>query len=143
MELYHFCREKDFRGIRAQGITKGVIPTVQRMEKHTKRKYSPVLIKGWQWLTMNGERDQQSWATKELFKDDRTEYRITLEIPERELESLYDRARLLTVFPEVGPLFDGWAGSESWRVFRGAIPKYWIKAIDQWKDGQWQPLPWR
>lgn len=143
MKLYHFCREKDFRGIRAQGITKGVIPTVQRMEKHTKRKYSPVLIKGWQWLTLNGERDQQSWATRVLFKDDRTEYRITLEIPERELGSLYDREKLLTVYPEVGPLFDGWAGSESWRVFHGAIPKYWIKAIDQWKDGAWQPLPWR
>ena len=143
MKLYHFCREKDFRGIRAQGITKGVIPTVQRMEKHTKRKYSPVLIRGWQWLTLNGNHEQQSWATRELFKDDRTEFRFTLEIPEAELGSLYDKEKLLSVYPEIGPLFDGWKGSEDWRVFRGTIPKYWIKAIEQWKDGEWKSLPWR
>lgn len=137
MKIYHFCREQDFRGIRSQGLTKGMIPTVQRMEGHTKRRYSHVLIPGWQWVTLDGDHDRQSWATRQLMNDDRTEYRFTLEIPEKEINSLYDRERLLTVYPEVGPLFDGWEGSENWRVFRGSIPKYWIKAIDQWQDGEW------
>lgn len=138
MKIYHFCREKDARGIKTDGITKGAIPSI-RITKDPKgrEKQELVIYQGWQWLTLDGDHDGQSWATRQVFKDDRTEYRFTLEIPEKELDSLYDKERILTVYPEVWPLFDGWPGSENWRIFRGGIPKYWIKTIEQWKDGEW------
>ena len=143
MQIFHFCCGKDLRGIRTDGITKGVIPTVRKAEGHTKRKYNYVLINGWQWLTLDGDHDGQSWATNELIKKDRTEYRLTVEIPEKELDSLYDKARLLELYPEIGPLVDGWEGSENWRVFRGGIPKYWIRKIEQYDGSQWVEIPWR
>lgn len=142
MKIYHFCSEKALRGIKTDGITKGMIPTVRRAEAHTKRKYNYILISGWQWLTICGDQ-KQSWATNILIKENRTKYRLTIEIPEKETESLYDREKLLQLYPEIGPLFDGLDGSENWRVFRGTIPKYWIKAVEQWQDGGWQPQAWR
>ena len=140
MKLFHFCREKDMRGIRSQGITKGMIPSFRPVGG---KKLSMLLYDGWQWLTLDGDHDKQSWATCVLFKEDRTEYRLTVEIPEKETDSVYDREKLLTVYPEVAPLFDGWPGSEKWRVFRGPIPKYWIKGIEHYENGEWHPMPWR
>lgn len=143
MQIFHFCCGKDCRGIRTDGITEGAIPTVRKAEEHTKQKYNYVLIKGWQWLTLDGDHDRQSWATKILIKENRTEYRLTIEIPEKEMDSLYDRDRLLELYPEVGPLFDEWEGSENWRVFRGNIPKYWIRKIERYTGSEWEQIPWR
>lgn len=140
MKIFHFCREKDVRGIKTDGLTKGAIPIVDTI--HGKKTWG--LIAGWQWLTLDGDHDRQSWATQEIFKDDRTEYRFTIEIPEKETDSLYDRDSLLELLPQVDRrLFIGWEGSEDWRIFWGTVPKYWIKAIDQWIDGEWHPVPWR
>ena len=143
MKIFHFCCWKDLRGIRTDGITKGVIPTVRKAEEHTRRKYNYVLINGWQWLTLDRDHDGQSWATNELIKEDRTEYRLTIEIPEKEVDSLYDRDRLLEIYPEIAPLFDDWKGSENWLVFRGSIPKYWIRKIEHYEGSEWVELPWR
>ena len=154
MRIYHFCSRHDVRGIKTDGITKGMIPSVKvETNPQGKRTETLVLYDGWQWLTMDGDHGRQSWATREVFKDDRTEYRLTIEIPEKELDCIYDRERLLKVYPEIGPLFEGWDGSENWRVYRGKIPKYWIKTIDHWSGekwengkwiaGEWQIMPWR
>lgn len=140
MKLYHFCRAKDVHGIRSDGITKGMIPLFCPMEKHTNRNFSLVIIPGWQWLTLDGDHDRQSWATRKEFKDDRTEYRFTIEIPEKEIVSLYDRRRLLAIYPEASFLFNDWDGCENWRVYRGSIPKYWIKSIEKYFNGEWFPI---
>ena len=140
MILYHFCCGKDLRGIRTDGLTKGAIPVFDTISG----KQVWGLILGWQWLTVDGRHGKQAWATNELIKKDRTEYRLTVEIVGKDIESLYDRDRLLAVLPQVDPmLFDGWEGSKQWRVFRGSIPKYWIRKIEHYEDGEWHPVPWR
>ena len=135
MELYHFCREKDWRGIRTDGITRGMIPKYTKVggPKGLNRDVLTI-IDGWQWLTAEPRRDHQSWATKYLLKAgmNRTEIRITVEIPEKEADSLYTRDRIAGVYPDVDFLFEGWPGSENWRVFRGKIPKYWIRKAEKW-----------
>ena len=89
--LYHFCCDRDMPGIRSQGITKGEIVG----EKQNKfGKWGRVEFLGWQWLTYDKNRDRQSWATRKLIKYSRTEYRFTVEIPEKEVSQLYDRDRL-------------------------------------------------
>ena len=145
MILYHFCCERDMRGIRSNGITKGVIFGEQQVKQPDKGgKWVWCAIPGWQWLTLDKERNHQSWATKHLIRYDRTEYRWTVEIPEKEEGSLYNRARLMELYPGVERLFDGWDGSGSWRVYRGYIPRMWLKKLEHWNKatGQWEEVPY-
>ena len=140
--LYHFCCDRDMSGIRSQGITKGEIVG----EKQNKfGKWGRVEFLGWQWLTYDKNRDRQSWATRKLIKYSRTEYRFTVEIPEKEVSQLYDRDRLAEEIPGTERLFDGWAGSENWVVYRGKIPKYWLKKLEHWNKElkQWEEVDLR
>ena len=140
--LYHFCCDRDMPGIRSQGITKGEIVG----EKQNKfGKWGRVEFLGWQWLTYDKNRDRQSWATRNLIKYSRTEYRFTVEIPEKEVSQLYDRDRLAEEIPGTERLFDGWAWSENWVVYRGKIPKYWLKKLEHWnKEKQlWEEVKLR
>lgn len=133
MTVYHFCNEKSIRGIMTDGITRGMVPGYTLIPApRGKKKVSTVVNKGWQWLTLDGDPNGQSWATSELIKENRLEYRLTVEIPEKELDSLYDKEKFLTVFPNLGPLFDPLEGSKNWRIFRGNISKYWIRAAERW-----------
>lgn len=133
MTVYHFCCAKEMRGIRSQGITKGQIVLAQYVWSGKKLPTQMlVFAPGWQWVTLDGSKGGQSWATTYTIRLDRTEYRWTVEIPEGEAEQLYDRERLKELYPESDNLFRGWPGSENWRVFRGSIPKYWLKKLEHW-----------
>jgi len=144
MILYHFCCERDMRGIRSQGITKGMIVGERSFMQKGRVKWQRYMIPGWQWLTLDGDRTRQSWATRHLIRYDRTEYRWTVEIPEREEGSLYNRGRLMALYPGVEALFDGWDGSGSWRVYRGYIPRMWLKKLEHWNraTGEWEEVPY-
>ena len=145
MTVYHFCCDRDMRGIRSQGITEGCIVGEQSYQQKQRTKWINYKIPGWQWVTLNPDRQQQSWATRHLIKIDRLEYRWTVDIPDREMDSLFDRERLMKLYPGTENLFDGWAGSEHWRVFRGKIPKYWLKKLDRWDNErrEWVDMPIR
>ncbi len=131
--LYHFCCERDMRGIRSQGITKGAVVGRQLVHPGTlKEKWQPYMIHGFQWLTYDGGHDRQSWATRHLIRYDRTEYRFTVEIPDREVSQLYDRDRLAQLIPGSEELFDGWTDSENWVVYRGNVSKYQLKKLEHW-----------
>ena len=135
MRLYHFCCERDARKILKQGITEGAIALPQDGQ----RGY--YIRTGWQWVTLELDRAKQSWATKHLIRYDRTTCRLTLEIPDPDARSrLYDRATMTALYPETEQLFDGWEGSEQWRVFRGNIPKRWIAMAERWDAarGEWE-----
>lgn len=140
--LYHFCCDRDMPGIRSQGITRG---KVVDHKKSTSGKWVWVEFLGWQWLTYDKNRDRQSWATMKKIKYSRREYRFTVEIPEKEVGQLYDRDRLAKEIPGTEVLFDGWAGSENWVVYRGKIPKYWLKKLEHWnKEKQlWEEVKLR
>ena len=146
MILYHFCCERDMKGIRNNGITKGMISGKMLVKHPGKRgEWQFYMTPGWQWLTLDGDHEGQSWATKHIIRYDRTEYRFTVEIPEIEEAQLYDKDRLNEAIPGTDSLFLGWPGSENWRVYRGNIPKYWIRRLEKWNKEKrcWEVISFR
>ena len=123
MTLYHFCAEKHVKQILRQGLTLGALiepnPT------------SFFLHEGWMWLTKDPNPNNQSWATQIMVKRKRTAWRLTIEIPNDEIRKLYDRSRIRMLYPASDLLFQGYPGSENWRVFHGVIPKEWIVQADK------------
>lgn len=74
MILYHFCCERDMRGIRNKGIIKGKIAVQARINNHGKPgKFQTYAMAGWQWLTLDSEKEHQSWNTHVLLNYDRTQ----------------------------------------------------------------------
>ena len=145
MILYHFCCERDMRGIRNKGIIKGMIAVQARINNHGKPgKFQTYAMAGWQWLTLDGEKEHQSWNTHVLLDYDRTQYRWTVEIPERDETQIYDKTRLEALYPWVNILFDGWDGSENWRVYHGPIPKKYLKKLEKWNNTthEWEEVPY-
>lgn len=138
MTLYHFCCARDMRGIKSNGIIKGGV-TVWQDTAGTKEGH-PVIHMGWQWLTLDPEKEHQSWNTHVLLNYDRTEYRWTVEIPEAFETQLYGRDRMAKAIPGSEAAFDGWDGSENWRVYRGPIFRRWLKKLDRWnkQTGAWE-----
>lgn len=125
MTLYHFCCEKDAKGIQRNGINLGTIVIEHGGNKRT-------FHTGWQWLTTDPDPAHQSWNTHHLLRYDRTAYRFTLEIPEKEAEArVFDRFRLKEIMPEADYLFEGWPGSENWRVYKGHIRESCIVAVER------------
>jgi len=119
LTLYHFCADKHVKNILKQGLCRGgVIELGPRgmVSLHT----------GWIWLTTNGDAKAQDWEGRVLIPYSRTAWRLTVEIPEKETDRLYDRERLLKIYPGAATLFET-PGSESYRVYRGSIPKAYIK----------------
>jgi len=127
MRIYHFCSARDVKAIRRQGIRLGGV----YISKPGDAK-SVEIYKGYQWLTLDPEKKNQSWATRHLVKYDRTAYRLTVELPDDAV--LYDRDGLEAEIPGSGILFDGWPGSENWRVYHGWILPEWITACDKMED---------
>lgn len=121
--LYHFCAGRHLRSIMTRGLVKGAIaePTPTGF-----RIYS-----GWTWLTLDPDPGRQSWATKNIIKYDRTQCRLMIEIPDTERGKLFDRMGIVAFFPSCDLLFDGFPGSENWRVFHGRIPLEWIKSAER------------
>lgn len=121
MKLYHFCGEKFVKSIRHDGLKVGMVcvPGKRGLE----------VYRGWIWLTLDGDAQNQSWATRILIPYSRTAWRVTVDIPDAYLHRLADRKMLQTIIPGSGVLFDGWPGSESWRVYHGTIPPSWVTDI--------------
>lgn len=119
MILYHFCSRRHVKSIQRHGLTEGGLAVQTPTGFH--------LRTGFQWLTKDGDKDRQSWATRNLIKYSRTEYRLTLNIPDEYVgKKLFSNTAFILQYPEAEPLFDMWPGSENWMVFKGTIPKEWI-----------------
>lgn len=128
MILYHFCANRHIKNILHKGICIGgvteILPT------------GYVVHSGWIWLTLNGNPKEQTWDGGLLIRYSRTAWRLTIDIPDKMLNNLYDKAKLLAIYPASEPLFSGHPESEAWRVFKGAIPATWIiQADDMRKNG--------
>ena len=123
MKLYHFCSDKHIKSIMRQGLNTGAVvePT----------DHGYIMHSGYIWLTKDPDPNNQSWATQHIVRYNRVAWRLTIEIPHEEENQIFDRECLAKVFPGSGPLFDGWAGSENWRVFKGMIPRDWITAAER------------
>lgn len=139
--LYHFCCEMDMRGIRTDGITKGMVALQRQIPSGTRKEvWQTVFDRGWQWLTYDGDHDRQSWATNMTILTNRLEYRFTVELPDGDADQLYDRNRLEERFPGSRTLFDGWPGSENWVVYRGNVSKYQLKKLEHWNGSGWEEV---
>ena len=123
MTFYHFCADKHVKSILRQGITMGAVaePTATGFIIHN----------GYMWLTTDPDPTRQSWATRNRVKYSRTAWRLTVEIPDSELQKVFDRCEICQRWPGTLPLFEGWAGSDNWRVFHGIIPKAWITKAER------------
>lgn len=123
MTIYHFCADRHVRKIKSEGLRLGGVSVIRNGHL---RIYS-----GYNWLTLDSDPTQQSWATRNLVKYSRTAWRLTVEIPDEECDRLMDRDALERHIPGSRALFTGWPGSENWRVYHGFIPPGWIRKIEK------------
>lgn len=122
MKIYHFTAAHLLPAIKRRGITMGTFPL------HIGKRYK--LINNLQWLTSDPDKENQSWATKELIDYDRTAIRITVDIPEYFLENLVSAREFVKNFTgENKALVEEWEGSESWFIYKGQIPPGWIVGV--------------
>lgn len=126
MILYHFCADKHVKSILRKGIIIGGVTEI------TPKGY--VVHSGWMWLTLNGNPKEQSWEGRILIRYSRTAWRLTIDIPDEALDRLYDKSKLLALYPASEPLFRGHPESEDWRVFHGTIPPKWIIKADDMRS---------
>ena len=122
MTLYHFCANRHVKRILHDGLCIGgvTVATDTGFRLHA----------GYSWLTLDGDPARQSWATREMIRYSRTDWRLTVKIPKSEECRILGRDALEAELPGSGVLFDGWPGSENWRVYHGYIPRSWIVAVD-------------
>ena len=139
MQLYHFCERRAVRGILTDGLTKGVMPLFR---KNANGGGAFEFCQNWQWMTTCGDHAVQSWATSVVYKNDRTEFRFTVDIPAFAENGVRDREEMTVYDSDADALFEGWPGSADWRTYHGAISKYWLAALDQWdpETGEWKRL---
>ena len=130
MRVYHFCAAKSMRAILRQGVKVGGVYV-----PHPGDAKSIDMYRGYQWVTLDPERANQSWATRQIVKYDRTAYRMAIDLPDEAVERLLTRDQLDAEIPGSGVLFDGWPGSESWRVYHGWILPEWITECDRVDGG--------
>lgn len=105
--------------IMEEGLTEGAFPHFEG------DKLTP--ISRCQWLTADPDPRRQSWATSILINYSRTAYRLTVNIPDSHRKKLIRATDFVKdMLAEDQKLVTGWAGSESWYIFRGIIPVKWI-----------------
>ena len=127
IKLYHFTANIYFNGIKREGMTKGVTPTNMVNEKGER-----LFIKNTQWLTIDGNVDNQFWATY-----NRKQSRFTVFIPkELAMQKLLSMQTFCEVFK--GKLPDGFMDdpiAKNWYVYIGAIHKQWIISARKYPKG--------
>ena len=121
MIYYHFCAEHMLEGILKDGLTMGCIPVVTHQGFR--------LLPNYQWLTTEKSAKKQSWATSELIRYSRTDYRLEIEIPELFQANVLKPSQIVELIPwESHGIFTEFKGSDRWRAYKGSIPEEWIKS---------------
>ena len=118
--LYHFTSKHHIEGCKRQGIKLGVLPDFKNGKV--------VLVKGFQWLTTNPNFSQE-WNTQQEIKYDRTEYRITIQIPRIYKHKILNWLEL-SKNNKVAKYLNAFGDRENWRIFKGIIRPTWFEAID-------------
>ena len=123
MKFYHFTSKHHVDGCKTTGIIMGMLPLSIE---------PPKLKNGYQWLTTNPDFDQ-SWDRAKNLPYDRTEYRLTIEIPDKHktkiLKFTTDIKKILPKF--IYGAMSGYGEPGNWYVFHGLIPSKWIKKVER------------
>lgn len=130
MRLYHFCCDHVAPDVRLRGLMKGCLWTSVNNKM--------VIRPGFQWLTSDPEWSAQRWADRVSLKCDRTDFRATVELPERPLFGrLRDWTETKTLLRLLGcdeeAILNGYErpGSATWHTFEGSIPVSYFAAFDE------------
>lgn len=127
MTLYHFCAERNKNSILLEGLTLGQFPQFSNGQY----KFLPRC----QWLTTEPDPKKQSWATQNLIDYSRTEYRLTVNIPDSYHKKLVRATDFVKDMPEEAQqIVTGWNGSENWYIYRGNIPAKWIVGCKRMRE---------
>jgi len=119
MTIYHFCTGSMKDSILREGLTQGGFPIFSE-------EGCEVLLR-YQWLTTEQDPQKQSWATQNMINYSRTEYRLTISIPDSYHKKLIRAVDFVKGMPEKAQeIVTKWAGSEKWYVYHGIIPPKWI-----------------
>lgn len=119
MTLYHFCAAHMVQAIRENGLTLGGFPLFEK----GKAQFLP----NHQWLTVEPDSRKQSWATSNMIDYSRTDYRLTVNIPESRRRKLVRAADFVKDMPEESRfIVENWDGSDKWYIYLGKIPAKWI-----------------
>lgn len=126
MKLYHFAPAHSVKSILNNGLTLGKLPILDSNGGLVS------LISPCQWLTKDGDWDNQSWATQQLISYDRTAFRLLISIPKAHRHLLINAYDYLPQLPvPTKRLITDWEGSEHWYLFLGRIPRGWIRKVEQ------------
>ena len=120
MILYHFTAKHLARKIKKEGLTLGGLPL----------SLNPPRIEwGWIWLTSKSGFDQECLEGTGRLPYKRNEVRITVKFPDLALGCLYkfDEHKNLTPLYEDMTMF---GDPENWWLYKGKIPKGWLKKFD-------------
>lgn len=127
MKFYHFTSRFHVDACMNTGLFMGVIPL----------SIDPVKLKnGYQWITSNPDWDQ-SWNRQSTLPYDRTDCRLTIDIPAKHKKKVlkFDDDLKKMIPKEMygvlaGDDLDG-GDPENWYVFDGLIPTNWIKKVER------------
>ncbi len=125
MKLYHFTADQFLRGIRNEGITRGVFPLVMKKQL--------VFAKNCQWLTTESSYEQP-WHDPDhsTLPYDRRRNRLTINIPKQHVRLLLDWNSIKMGFGEYfinG--FDEHECCRHWYIFKGRIKPSWIREFEK------------
>lgn len=118
MTFYHFTSKFHVQNCLKFGITKGMLP------RKTDKGY--ILHKNIQWLTLDGNPNNQSWATQIIITYNRTEYRLKIKIPKKYRKNIISWKEYSKNKSEYIDL-NQFKGSKNWFLYIGPIPRDWIK----------------
>lgn len=121
MDLYHFTADLFIKGIRKEGLTKGVMPVIRNGKNG--------LLSYVQWLTVNGE-FKQAFCEGSSLSYDRAENRLRVVVPENFRKNLlkWDLFKAMVIVQgfDIFPEFDNHDDCKNWFVYLGKIPPQWI-----------------
>jgi len=121
MIFYHFTAKHLLPDILEQGLTLGKFSLISDASISF---FTPC-----QWLTTNSGFNTQSWNTSNLIKYVRDDYRLTVEIPYRDMRKVIKATEYVKLIPvEYRHVVTDWEGSKDWYLYLGKIrPEYIVE----------------
>ncbi len=113
MKLYHFTARHHLPAIRAAGVLKVTESNMSKRREHA----GPDVV----WLTSNPEPAAHTWKVGSIV--DKTEVRITVEVPKRAAHRWREWARRRGIDREWMRVLASVGGSGSWYVVERPIPE--------------------
>ena len=121
--FYHYTAKQFIQGIKQEGLTLGKTPII--------RNGVLSFLSNTQWISKDGDPENQLWAIPVSISYTRREYRLKINIPKPFLKNIISMTDFMEKYSEI--LFDGFNDypeeTEKWFIYNGHIPSRWIEQI--------------